>query len=64
MKEIKELFVYAQMLGLQKSDIKEILNRRIDISESSNSSLGPPLYPGTHYGTVSIKSFKIVDKKK
>ncbi len=53
---ITEIYRIAYKLGLQKNEVYLISN-----SESENEQIllepGPPLYPGTHYGTISINDF-------
>lgn len=43
-------------VGLKKSDINLILNT--SVTDQTSFSLGPPWYPGSRYGAVSIKEFK------
>ena len=45
-------------LGINKHDLEFILKNSNPKSETSSMSLGPPWYPGSRYGTISIKEFK------
>jgi hypothetical protein len=53
---ITEIYRIANKLGLQRNEVYLISN-----SETENKQIfletGPPLYPGTHYGTISINDF-------
>ena len=46
----------GKTVGLKKSDVKLILNT--SANNQTSFLLGPPWYPGTKYGTISIKEFK------
>ena len=47
----------GRQLGLSIDQINSIMNDTSHNSESVSLSLGPPLYPGAHYGTISINDF-------
>ena len=48
----------GRQLGLSAEQIREIMDDTLHGAEPVSLSLGPPYYPGTHYGTVSIADFK------
>ncbi len=52
----EKLYYIGKKLRLKKKDIDLVINDTNNIEEQS-SSAGPPWYPGTHYGTVSIDEF-------
>ena len=45
-------------LGLSKKDINYIMKDTSMGDEQTSFSLGPPGYPGSFYGTVSINDFE------
>ena len=53
----RNLYYIGKKLGMKKKDIDLVINDTNNIEEQSSSSAGPPWYPGTHYGTVSIDEF-------
>jgi len=57
MKKYYEFYKLGNKIGLNKKDIKNVLeNPNIKIEQPS-LSIGGPDYPGTYYGTISIKDF-------
>jgi len=47
----------VNQLGLDKKDINLILEKDKKTIEQPPLSIGPYIYRGTHYGTISIKDF-------
>ena len=47
----------GNQLGLNNNEIKSLIVKTNNDSEQSTLSMGPFIYPGTHYGTISIKDF-------
>jgi len=47
----------GRKLGLTTEQINSIMDDTLHDTEPVSLSLGPPHYPGTHYGTVSIIDF-------
>jgi hypothetical protein len=45
-------------LGLSKKDINDVMKDTSMGDEQTSFSLGPPGYPGSFYGTVSINDFE------
>ena len=56
MKE-KNIFKLGEKLGLKNDEINLLLEENNKKNEQSLTSMGPFDYPGTHYGTISIKDF-------
>ena len=50
--------IYKLCKKLNISDYRDILEDSNIINEQPSLSLGPPWYPGSKYGTISIKNFK------
>jgi hypothetical protein len=44
-------------LGLGEKDIDSLMSKSMIENENAYFSFGPPRYPGSFYGTVSIKDF-------
>jgi hypothetical protein len=53
----ENLYKIGNKLGLLKKDVKDILNSNGNGRERAYFSMGPSWYPGTKYGTISIKEF-------
>ena len=54
---ISQVYKLGNKLGLNKNDVDFVLeNPHADI-EKAYSSIGPPIYPGTRYGSISITEF-------
>jgi len=47
----------GRQLGLTTEQIHSIMNDTLHDTELVSISLGPPRYPGAHYGTVSVIDF-------
>jgi len=47
----------GNQLGLNKNEINSLIVKTNSETEQSLISMGPIIYPGTHYGTISIKDF-------
>jgi DNA-binding transcriptional MerR regulator len=47
----------GRQLGLSTEQINSIMEDTLHDTESVSLSLGPPYYPGAHYGSVSIIDF-------
>jgi len=56
MKE-KNIYKVGVKLGLKNDEINRLLVKTNIETEQSSLSMGPFIYPGTHYGTISIKDF-------
>lgn len=56
MKKIKSIYNLGKKVGLNNNDISYILKNTNTPIEQVSISTGPD-YPGTWYGTVSIKDF-------
>lgn len=54
-KNIAEL---GKQLGLSTEQIHSVMDNGPHSTESVSLSLGPPHYPGSFYGTVSLNDFK------
>ena len=54
---ITKVYEIGYMLGLNKKDMKSILNDTPSRNEQYYLSDGPP-YPCSFYGTISIKDFQ------
>jgi len=54
-KRAKEFYHTASRLGLTNQEIEGIILN--NVPEPVSFSIGPPYYPGAHYGTVSINDF-------
>lgn len=50
----KKLYKLGEKLGLAKKDFDDILKYTVSRKEQPSFSIGPPWYPGTKYGTISI----------
>jgi hypothetical protein len=59
--QIREL---GQQLGLNREQIYSILNNTHHITEEYSCVLGPPHYPASFYGTISINEFNNVFNKR
>jgi len=53
----ENLYKLGEKLGLAKKDFDDILKNTDSRKEQSSFSVGPPWYPGTKYGTISINDF-------
>lgn len=53
----KNIYKLGKELGLKNDEINQILEKTNKITEQPIISMGPFKYPGTHYGTISIKDF-------
>ena len=53
-----KLLELGKKLGLNKENMDTILKDILPRNEHLSFSLGPPLYSGGYYGTVSINDFK------
>jgi hypothetical protein len=51
------LIILREKLGLVKEDFDDIFCYESGLKEHSSFSIGPPWYPGTKYGTISIDVF-------
>jgi hypothetical protein len=47
----------GRQLGLSLEEIHSLMDDMVQDSEQLKISLGPPNYPGTHYGTISVDAF-------
>jgi hypothetical protein len=54
----------GRQLGLTTEQINSIMDDTLQDIEPVSLSLGPPHYPGAHYGTVSIIDFNYERKMK
>ena len=54
----RNLYKLGKKLRLRKHDIDLILNISQQTNEPAVVLNGPPWYPGTHYGSISISDFK------
>lgn len=54
-----ETIIYnlGNQLGLNNDEIDFLIVDTNNQTEQSSLSMGPFIYPGTHYGTISIKDF-------
>ena len=59
----KKLYKLAMELKLNKKHIEEIFNHINYQNEKLSITSGPPWYPGSKYGTISIKEFILRYKK-
>jgi hypothetical protein len=53
----------GRQLGLDTEQINAILDTNQHENEHLSFSLGPPLYSGGYYGTISISDFNIPKKQ-
>ena len=53
----RKIYGLGIKLGLSKKDINDIMKDTSMGDEQTSFSLGPPGYPGSFYGTVSINDF-------
>ncbi len=51
-----KIYEFADKLGIQKNEVDLIIDKNFE-NEKIFLSIGPPWYPGGHYGTISIKDF-------
>lgn len=51
------IYNLGNQLGLNNDEINLLLVETKSETEQSSLSIGPDIYPGTHYGTISIKDF-------
>ena len=56
MKE-KNIYKVGVKLGLKNDEINLFLREINKKNEQSLNLIGPFIYPGTHYGSISIKDF-------
>ncbi len=54
----RKIYGLGIKLGLNKKDINDIMKDTSMRDEQTSFSLGPPGYPGSFYGTVSINDFE------
>jgi len=53
------IYNLGDKLGLNNDEIRTMLNKYNETKQQAVITIGPyPSYPGTHYGTISIKDFK------
>ena len=52
-----KIYNLGKQLGLNNNEIRTILNNNKETKQNTALTIGPwpPSYPGTHYGTISIK---------
>lgn len=50
----------GRQLGFSPEQVYAIIDNTLHDTESVSLSLGPPHYPGVHYGTVSINDFDVL----
>ena len=55
--EKENLYKLGEKLGLSKKDFDDILKNSNNRKEQLSFQIGPPWYPGTKYGTISINDF-------
>ena len=57
--QMNKLVIYnlGNELGLNNDEIRKILNNSNETKQQAVLTSGPYQYPGTHYGTISIKDF-------
>jgi len=53
----KNLYKLGRPLGLNNSDVAQILNQGLPRNEQPSFSAGPDIYYGSWYGTISINDF-------
>ncbi len=53
-----QITVLGRQLGLTSEQIHSIMDNTPHSTEPVSLSLGPPHYPGSFYGTVSLNDFK------
>ena len=56
---MEKLAIYnlGNQLGLNNNEIRTILNNTRETKQQTVLTIGPYPYPGTHYGTISIRDF-------
>jgi hypothetical protein len=54
----RKIYDVGQKIGLNKKDINNMLNNTQSINEQTSLAAGPPAYPCTLYGTISIKDLQ------
>ena len=57
MKKYYEFYQLGNKIGLNKKDLKNVLENPNTRTEQPSFSIGGPDYPGTYYGTISINDF-------
>ena len=57
MKKYEELYKLVYKVGLNKKDFDNIFKNPNKSNEHLLYSIGPPCYPGTKYGTISVNDF-------
>ena len=58
MKKYGKLYKLIYKVGLNKKDFDNILKNSNNSNEHLSYSIGPPWYPGTKYGTISVNDFQ------
>ena len=53
----KTFYKTGKMLGLNTRDINDMLAYSVEKTEYTHLEAGPPMYPCSFYGTISIKDF-------
>ena len=56
----KDLYKLCKKLNIIK--YMNTLKNSNNIKENSSFSIGPPWYPGSKYGTISVKDFKLLEE--
>lgn len=57
MKNYEELYKLINQVGLNKKDFDDFLKNLNKSNKHLSYSVGPPFYPGTKYGTISVIDF-------
>ncbi len=57
-----QIIQLGKQLGLDAEQIQSILRTTQQTTEHLSFSQGPPQYPGSYYGTISISDFNITKK--
>ena len=57
-KETSELIKLGKKIGLEKKDMNTMLKNILPRNEQHSFSLGPSMYNGGYYGTISINDFE------
>jgi hypothetical protein len=57
MKNYKDFYKLINQVGLNKKDFDDFLKNPNKNNKHLSYSVGPPFYPGTKYGTISVNDF-------